>query len=220
MSAEPHGRNPVLADALKRIGLAERSGRGVDRIFEGSLLYGRPLPDYSESSAIAVKLFIPRGLPDTKFIQMVSEEQHRTGSLMPVNTLMILNTLKHGRRMSIQDIAEATKISDTKIRATVERMTEAGLIESVGTGKGRAYILSERAYRDKTSYVRQTDIEVIRYQELVLKLADAKGSITRSDIVDLLHVTPPQAYRIAQKMVRQGTLLQKGTTRNTYYCKS
>lgn len=47
LDAEPHGRNPVLADALKRIGLAERTGRGIDRIFEGSLLYGRLLPDYS-----------------------------------------------------------------------------------------------------------------------------------------------------------------------------
>lgn len=43
LDAEPHGRNPVLADALKRIGLAERTGRGIDRIYEGSLLYGRLL---------------------------------------------------------------------------------------------------------------------------------------------------------------------------------
>ena len=32
LTAEPHGRNPALADALKRIGLAERTGRGFDRI--------------------------------------------------------------------------------------------------------------------------------------------------------------------------------------------
>jgi len=47
--AEPHGRNPSLSDAMKRIGLAERTGRGVDRIFEGSLLYGKQPPDYSKS---------------------------------------------------------------------------------------------------------------------------------------------------------------------------
>ena len=47
LTAEPHGRNPLLADILKRIGLAERTGRGIDRIFEGSLIFGRPLPDYS-----------------------------------------------------------------------------------------------------------------------------------------------------------------------------
>lgn len=220
LTVEPHGRNQVLADALKRIGLAERSGRGVDRIFEGSLIYGRPLPDYSESSVTTVKLFIPRSLPDKKFIQMISEEQQRTGSLMPVNTLLILNILKQERRMSIHHIADATKIPEGKVRAAVERMTESGLVESVGSGKGRTYILSAKAYRDKTSYVRQTDIEAIRYQELILKLAEMKQAITRSDIVDLLHVSPPQAYRIVQKLVKNGTLIQKGTARGTYYCKA
>lgn len=219
LTVEPHGRNRVLADALKRIGLAERSGRGVDRIFEGSLIYGRPLPDYSESSGTTVKLFIPCGLPDTKFIQMISEEQQRTGSLMPFNTLMILNTLRQGRRMSIHDIAEETRISEGKVRATVERVTESGLIETIGNGKGRTYILSAKAYRDKAGYVRQTDIEAIRYQELILKLAEAKQMVTRSDIVDLLRVAPAQAYRIAQKMVKSGVLQQKGTKRGTYYCK-
>lgn len=34
---EPKPRNPLLADAVKRIGLAERTGRGVDLIFQGLL---------------------------------------------------------------------------------------------------------------------------------------------------------------------------------------
>lgn len=50
LTAEPVGRNPALADAFKRIGLAERTGRGIDRIFLGQLRYGRRLPDYSEST--------------------------------------------------------------------------------------------------------------------------------------------------------------------------
>lgn len=219
LSVEPHGRNPALADALKRIGLAERSGRGVDRIFEGSLFYGRPLPDYSESSATSVRLFIPRGLPDKKFIRMISEEQQRIGAPMPVNTLLILNTLKQGRRMAITDIAEATKISEGKIRATVERMTEAGLIETVGAGKGRMYILSAKAYRNVVSYVRQTDIETLRYQELVLKLVEVQGTVSRKDVVELLHVSPSQAYRILQKMVKDKVLMQEGTTRTARYRK-
>ena len=54
LAAEPHGRNPLLADVLKRIGLAERTGRGIDRIYEGSLLFGRPVPDYSASTSVTV----------------------------------------------------------------------------------------------------------------------------------------------------------------------
>lgn len=219
LTVEPGGRNPVLADALKRIGMAERSGRGVDRIFEGSLLYGRPLPDYSESSSTAVRLFIPRGLPDENFIRMITEEQQRTGGMLPLNTLLILNTLKQGRRMSIQDISDSTNLPEAKVRATVERMTEAGLLESMGNGKSRAYILSAKAYQDKAGYVRQTDIEKIRYPELVLKLAEAKGTISRNDVMELLHVSPDQAYRLLKKMIESGKLVREGTTRNTVYAK-
>ena len=31
--APPRSRNPLLADIVKRIGLAERTGRGIDRIY-------------------------------------------------------------------------------------------------------------------------------------------------------------------------------------------
>jgi len=63
LTAEPHGRNQLLADALKRVGLAEKTGRGIDRIFEGSLIYGRSLPDYSNTTSTVVSLFIPRSKP-------------------------------------------------------------------------------------------------------------------------------------------------------------
>ncbi len=39
---KPRSCNPRLADAIERIGLAERTGRGIDRIYEGMLRDGRP----------------------------------------------------------------------------------------------------------------------------------------------------------------------------------
>ena len=217
---EPHGRNPALADALKRIGMAERSGRGVDRIFEGSLIYGRPLPDYSESSSTAVRLFIPRGAPDEEFISLISEEQQRRGSLMPFNSLLILSELKQYRRMTVHEISDHTHIPEAKVRAAVERLTEAGVLEASGNNKGRTYVLSAKVYRDKTAYVRQTDIDAVRFPELVLKLAVTKGRITRKDVISLLHVTPSQAYRVLQKLEKSGELIREGTTRNAAYRKA
>ena len=38
LTVEPHVRNECLKNALKRVGLAEKTRRGVDRIFEGSLV--------------------------------------------------------------------------------------------------------------------------------------------------------------------------------------
>ena len=217
LSVEPHGRNPVLADALKRVGLAERSGRGVDRIFEGSLMYGRDLPDYSESTSTSVRLFIPRGMPDKKMVALISEEQQKTGVPISLNALFVLNTLKHCRRMSLGEICAECNIPEAKLRSTVERLTEAGIIDGIGNGRGRVYVLSAKAYKDPAQYVRQTDIDGIRYSELIIKLAQAKEYITRKDVVDLLHVSGPQAYRLLKKLENSKQLIRNGNTSAARY---
>lgn len=217
LTVEPHGRNPVLADALKRIGLAERTGRGVDRIYEGSLRYGRELPDYSATTSTNVKLFIPRGMPDKRMVALIAEHQKRTGEPMPLNALLILNTLKQGRRMTLEAINQEIHLPEARARATLERLAEAGLLEALGNGRGRNYVLSAKMYRDPVEYVRQTDIDQLRYKELVLKLAAKKKKITRKDVIELLHVSPPQAYRLLQKLVKENSLVLEGTTSSAYY---
>ena len=217
LTVEPHGRNPVLADALKRIGLAERSGRGVDRIFEGSLLYGRDIPDYSESTSRTVKLFIPRGVPDKRLVALISEEQKRTGSPLPLNSLLVLNVLKNNHRMSLADMSHECAIPESKLKTTLERLTESGLVDAMGSGRGRAYVLSAKAYKDPIQHVRQTDIDALRYKELVMTLARRKEYITRRDVIELLHVSPSQAYRLLKKLVDEGLLTLDGTTSAAKY---
>lgn len=213
LDAEPHGRNPTLADAMKRIGLAERTGRGIDRIFEGSLLYGRLLPDYSSSTQSSVKLFIPKEPTDKAFICMVSEEQQRLGRSLPIHLLLALDAVKQLHRASIQDVAERIHADESRVRVVLETLVESGLVERLGNGRGRSYIISSR-YSKKTNsaveYVRNRDIDALRHQELVMQLAKAKGEVTRADVVKLLHVTPSQAYRILQKLKDAGQLSLNG----------
>ena len=147
LSVEPHARTPALVDALKRIGLAERTGRGVDRIYEGSLYYGGPLPDYSESTENMVKLFIPRGVPDKAFVRMISEEQQRQGYALPVNSLLLLNSLRELRKLSLQEIAQQINLPEAKTKSILERLTEAGMVKACGNGRGRQYLLSSKMYR-------------------------------------------------------------------------
>lgn len=217
LRVEPHGRNPLLADALKRVGLAERTGRGVDRIYEGSLRYGRECPDYSESTSANVRLFIPRGMPDKRIVTMIAEHQQRTGEPMPLNSLLLLNLLKQGRRMTTEAINKELNLSEGKARATAERLAEAGLLEAIGNGRGRTYVLSSKLYKDPTEYVRQTDIDQLRYRELILKLAQTQGQISRKNVIELLHVSGPQAYRLLQKLVDDNELEREGNTSAARY---
>ena len=220
LDAEPHGRNPVLADAMKRIGLAERTGRGIDRIYEGSLLYGRLLPDYSQTTATIVKLFIPKGPTDKAFVQMISAEQQRLGRSLPIYALLVMNTIKQLNRASVNEIGADLKVDESKIRVVLESLTESGLVEAVGSGRGRYYMIGSKYYqqsKNAAAYVRQKDIAPIRYEELVLELAKHQPAIKRADVVNLLHVTPPQAFRILQKLTKSEKLVLQGSGAGAQY---
>ena len=221
LTVEPHGRNPVLADALKRIGLAEKTGRGIDRIFEGSIVFGRPLPDYSETTSTYVKLFIQRAEPDLAFTKMISNEENRLGRSLPINSLLILSALQSQRRLTIAEIAEVTNIGEIRAKAVVEKLVEAGLVDASGNNKARFYILSSKVYKEKDNivgYVRQTGIDAVKYEAWIMELIQKQGGkITRDNVVELLNVTPPQAYRLLKKMSDKGRIKLVGSGRSAYY---
>ena len=221
LTVEPHGRNPVLADALKRIGLAEKTGRGIDRIFEGSIVFGRPLPDYSETTSTYVKLFIQRAEPDLAFTKMIFNEENRLGRSLPINSLLILSALQSQRRLTIAEIAEVTNIGEIRAKAVVEKLVEAGLVDAGGNNKARFYILSSKVYKEQDNivgYVRQTGIDAVKYEAWIMELIQKQGGkIARDNVVELLNVTPPQAYRLLKKMSDKGRIKLVGNGRSAYY---
>ena len=222
LTAEPHGRNPALADALKRIGLAEKTGRGIDRIFEGSLIYGKTMPDYSASNTVTVSLFIPRSAPNIQIAEMVSNEQKRLGRPLPINTLLVLNYLKDAPRSDNHQISQALNLQEAVVKTVLEKAIESGLVEAYGSGRGRNYILSKRVYQEadgnnNIGYVRQMDIDETRYLELIQNLAKNNEYISRSDVVQLLHINENKAYSLLKKLVNSGALLPVNKGRYAKY---
>ena len=210
LTVEPHGKNPALADALKRIGLAEKTGRGIDRIYEGSIIYGRPWPDYSESTSTNVRLFIQRAKADDAFTKFIADEQNRLGKPLSIYALMILSLLKNEKRLTIERIAEMTHLAEGKLLGAIENLIEDGLVEGVGSGKSRSYILSAKVYKENNrsiQYVRQIGIDKIAYPEMIIKLAQTQdGFITKQDVAELLKITPDQAYSEIKKLVNAGKI--------------
>ncbi len=215
LTAEPHGRNPLLADALKRIGLAEKTGRGIDRIYEGSLIFGRMLPDYSASTSVTVSLFIPKSNPDIQIARMISNEQNRLGRPLPINTLLVLNALKDSPRATVTQLSATINLPETITKTVLEKSVESGLVEAFGNGKSRGYILARSVYSDgaqRVGYVLQKDIDRRRHLELIISLAKESEYISKADVVELLHVSDNRAYYLIKKLVDKKVLeaVQKG----------
>ena len=220
LTADPHGRNPRLMDALKRIGLAERTGRGIDRIFEGSLMYGRPLPDYTASTSNKVSVFISRSEPDEAFVSMVAKENERRAHPLSLQSLLALDALKQRRRATIEELTREVDVSPAQLRQTLETLIEAGLVEATGRDGRRSYMLSSGVYKRSgkaKEYVRQTDIDRVRFPELILRLARTRGSVTTADVADLLRIERDQAYYEIRKLVRDGRLVKAANGPKAYY---
>ena len=210
--AEPHGRNPLLADALKRIGLAEKTGRGIDRIFEGSLIYGKLLPDYSASSSVAVSLFIPRSAPDVRLAKMISDEQKKDGRPLPLNVLLVLNALKETPKVSAEVIAESVKLPESVVRTVLERTVDSGMVEVFGSERKRRYSLSQSFYSEKgmsVGYSANKAAEETKFREIILNYVKEKGYISRSNVIELLRVSDNKAYKLLKKLRDEGELISE-----------
>ena len=67
-------------------------------------------------------------------------------------------------------------------------------------------------------YIRQTGIDAVKYEAWIMELLQKQGGkITRDNVVELLNVSPPQAYRLLKKLSDKGKLKLVGKGRAAYY---
>lgn len=216
----PRSRNPMLADIVKRIGLAERTGRGIDHIFEGMLRYGRPAPDYSMSDTSSVVLSLAAVEPDFNFLEMILQREDQTSSAMPIDSLILLSRLRNERRLAISDLAQSTQKSDQVTRTAIEKLVEAGLVEAHGAARGRTYTLSAKVYQrtgQKSAYIRQTGFDPIQQEQMVLSYIDKHSIIKRAEVMELCRITKDQAYKLLRRLKQQGKIEQKGERKGAVY---
>jgi ATP-dependent DNA helicase RecG len=219
LTVEPRPRNPRLADVIKRVGLSERTGRGVDLIYEGLLRYGRPAPDYSRSDRYGVVLRMSNAAADTEFLRMVVQEEERTNTRLPLDALLVLSRLREERRLGMATLSEVLQKSESRTRSILERLVEAGMVEARGSGRGRTYILSAQVYQragDKSRYVRQAGFDAIQQRQMVLQFLETQGKIKRSETAELCRISPYQATRLLNPLrPGKGHLLRAGSPLNT-----
>jgi ATP-dependent DNA helicase RecG len=126
-------RNQRLAEVFEKAGLVERSGQGLDLIFEKSIRAGKGAPDLTKSTRHSVKLFIPALLKDSEFIlylEKIANEQQIGLSFEEI--------------LELEKIREKAKVTDTKFR---DKFLSVGIIENIGKGRGSHYILSHKYYK-------------------------------------------------------------------------
>ncbi len=222
LTTEPRPRNPALADALKRIGLVERTGRGVDLIYRGMLRYGRHNPDFGSSDSHSVVLRLSMAAADEAFLKIVLEEETRRGGALPIDSLIILTALREQRRASNEQLAEWLQKDVARVTSSVESLVEAGMLQAHGAGRGRSYTLSPDLYRllgEKAEYTRQMGFGRVQHEEMVKNYVAQHGRITRQEVMELCRLTPDQAYKLLKRLSGEKVIEKQGIKRHSFYVK-
>lgn len=217
--APPRPRNPKLADAFKRAGLVDRTGRGINRIFEGQLRYGRQLPDYGRSTSEDVIVVLPGG-PANLAVTRYVLEQAQAGHQLSLEALLVVNELVRERRVTTARAAELLQRGEDETRGLLNRLVDQGTLEARGEARGRTYHLSAAAYRalgEEAAYVRAHGFEPLQQEQMIVNYVDAHARITRSQAAELCQIAPRQARAVLKRLVDRGELRLRGSRRTAFY---
>jgi ATP-dependent DNA helicase RecG len=220
LTTEPRPRNRALADAMKRVGVVERSGRGVDKIYRGMLRFGRPEPDYRRTDAQNVVLRLATVDADEAFLKVVVGEEGRRGTALPIDSLIALAALRELKRLTTDELALHIQRDPSQAKRTLEALLEAGLVQAHGTTKGRTYTLAPGVYQadgDKAAYTRQAGFSALQHEQLVLNYVRQHQTIRRSDVMELCRLSEGQAKDLLKRMKAAGLLALEGAGRGSMY---
>lgn len=170
---EQSPRNRRIAEAFARCGLVERSGQGMNRIYEACIKEGKPKPDFTHTGDSHFWLTL-HGMvqnPDLlRFLEKVGQE--RIASFATQDLLVIDHIYREER------IPES-------LRDTLPGLIESGVIERIGKGRGSSYILAQQFYdftKKKGAYTRKRGLDKETNKALLLKhIEDNKKDGSRMD---------------------------------------
>lgn len=209
----PVHRNRHLCDLLERVRFMERSGLGVDRIFEDQLRFGKLPPTYS-ADRNSVRLRLDATSYDEPVARFVISEERR-GRRWTVEQLLIVSYL---RRMGPTDREALAGIVQRDEAETQEllNLLRGDLIERFGSGNSVRYALSapvQVALGAEATYTRERGLTLEYQRGIVLQHAVSFGRIDNPTVRQLLGVSRREATVLLLSLGRRGMLRQEGERR-------
>ncbi|MFN8616897.1 MAG: ATP-binding protein [Dehalococcoidia bacterium] len=216
---EPVPRNPRLANTFLRLGLVERSGRGIDRIFSQQLRWGRPAPSYAQSTPDTVRLTLSGGAPSLKFVALALQEEAGGRQLQLVD-LLVLSHLEREHQISLDEVQRLTQTGLPAAKRTIERLVERGLVAPARRRSN--FQLGSAAHKmlgTTTEFVRAKGFEPIQQAAMVESFVASNGRIVRAEVIELCRIDGDHAKMLLRQLVKDGRLSMEGHRRSAFYVK-
>lgn len=212
----PIHRNELLARVLQTIGLVNRVGLGVDRMFEGLLRLGKGVPLYSADESY-VRVTLPlttRG----GFAVFVARET-RAGHALDLDELLIFHAFLTTSVLDRWTVALVLQVDPDQGAARLAALRERGYLVVRGRGRSSTYSLR----RDLSDLLRgrdATDAELALEEEgakmRMLAVLRERGRLTNTEARRLTGFTRVQVYRLLKALESESEVQFMGRGRSAY----
>lgn len=139
---------------------------------------------------------------------------------MPIDSLIALAVLREQKRLATDELARHIHRDTAQARRTLERLVEAGLVQSHGNTRNRSYTLSAEVYQAKgqqIAYTRQVGFNRLQHEQMVLSYVRHHGQIRRREVIDLCRLSHDQAKKLLTRLKEEGKLIKHGKLRGSFY---
>ena len=214
----PTHRNPSLVRIMHQLGLVEEIGIGVDRVYEALLRSGKEPPMF-ESRDDQVTCTLPNGSLDEAFVRYIEERSGR-GEGMSLDELIVIHHVKMHQTIERATASRIIQRPDAVATSVLSGLVDRNVLKRIGTRGGSYYTLSDETARELGTEMRDMRhpvIDDLRSQALILEASRSMGSITNSDVRELLGVSRYKALRFLDALVDKGELRREGTRRWARY---
>jgi ATP-dependent DNA helicase RecG len=212
----PIHRNELLARALQRLGLVNRVGLGVDRIFEGLLRSGARTPTYM-ADEVSVSLTLPLGGSDEFAAWVVEYEKDHDP--LTLDDLIVLRRLIDVGSLNRLAASEQLQLNETDAANHLADMRGRGLLVARGRGRAASYSLprplSERLRgKGVTDADRTLEDEGVRLR--ILELLKERGKLTNAEIRAFSGYSRQHVLAIEKALQSEGLIELHGHGRGAF----
>jgi ATP-dependent DNA helicase RecG len=205
-------RNLKVISALRRLGLAEDAGRGVD-VMVDSMREELLEPPGFEDSGHAVTVSLPIRSAVAPLERAWIREIERRGLIEAADRFLLVHAAR-GEELTNSRVRTILNVDAGEARRVLHRLRDAGFLQQHGERGGASYILTRGL--EPPAGLRLTAEEL---GDLVL--ADARNSetplLTNARVRALTGLERTEALSLLERLMREGRLRRVGSRRGTRY---
>jgi len=201
-----NARNRLIANIFKLCGLVERSGQGMNLMYEMAIKEAKPLPEFNGSDAFFVMLTLKGKIINSDmlaFIRKIDDERldaMTTGDYLALSSLFVRNMHERLDYTQFKHLAELEIVHFTENSIDLVNDDRAIPIDNQSIAK-----------------VDWQSIEASDRKKQIFAYMATNGKVTTSQLAKTTGLTQSRIRSIMQELVADGVVVKEGDYRYTNY---